>query len=161
MPAGRLVWNLLDPMEPADGYQDYWASYIGEGHRLCLGTNGAYLSHVEGQSRPFDLYAYGCDLFYNWGPFTFQAEYDRFHTIAHGSGWYTQAGYLFHPCFEAAVRYQQLNPIHGGKINWTSLGLNGYIRKHSLKIQTDYTFKQEREEKKVDHLFQIQLQLSL
>ena len=39
MPAGRLVWNLLDPTEPADGYQDYWASYISQGHRLCLGTN--------------------------------------------------------------------------------------------------------------------------
>ena len=41
MPAGRVVWNVLDPMKPPEGYADYYESYLGKGQRLELGANAA------------------------------------------------------------------------------------------------------------------------
>lgn len=150
IPAGRIVWSLLDPMTPPDGYADYQESYIGKGQRLEIAANAAHLGDVIDGAAVFDLTAWGVDLFYNNGPYTFQTEYDQIlENIAgaadiHADGWYVQAGYLFDPCdpcVEFALRYQELDPLTGDTLRWTSVGFNFYIREHNLKIQTDYTFR--------------------
>lgn len=162
MPAGRFVVNFLDPAVPPDGYADYEESYIGKGQRLAIGVNAAYLGGArdEEEDNKFDLYAYGADLFFNRGPFTFQAEYDLYHENDRwGYGWYVQTGYLFCCCIELAARYQELMPISHDRETWASIGLNKYIRQHNLKIQTDYTFKRREADHENIHVFEIQLQL--
>ena len=177
MPAGRIVVHVLDPATPG-GYADYRGSYIGQGQRLSLGANSAYLGEARDGAKTFDLYAWGGDLFFNTGPFTLEAEYDRFtkdmsggSPDINGDGWYVQGGYLLHrvlsvlpllPPIEVAARYQELDPddsVTGDRLWWTSVGFNIYIREHHLKIQTDYTFKREQGINVENDLFQSQLQL--
>ena len=150
MPAGRFVWSPLDPMPTLDGYADYLQSYLGKGERLELGINAAHLPDAIDGIELLDLSAWGVDLFYNTGPYTFQTEYDQIvEDFAGGGnivadGWYAQAGYLFNmcdPCVEFAVRYEELNPIIGEQLNWYRIGFNFYIREHNLKIQTDYNIR--------------------
>jgi phosphate-selective porin len=153
MPEGRLVWSLLDPMPVPDQYADYMESYIGKGERLELGINAAHMGDVIDGAAIFDLSAWGVDLFYNTGHYTFQTEYDQIIENIAGAadiiadGWYAQAGYLFNtcdPCVEFAIRYQELDPIVGDDtLRWTSIGFNFYIREHNLKVQTDYTFRSD------------------
>lgn len=159
MPGGRLVINFLDPAEPPDGYDDYEGSYIGAGERLALGINGAYLGGAKNKGLKFNLYVAGADLFYNTGPFTFQTEYDAFsERNKKGYGWYVQSGYLLCCWLEMAVRYQELMPISRDKVQCSSIGLNIYIRKQNLKIQSDYTYKSKKHRHVNNHIFETQLQ---
>ncbi|MGH7480174.1 MAG: porin [Candidatus Methylomirabilales bacterium] len=169
MPAGRIVLNLLDPPTSPDGFADYWASYLGEGQRLAIGFNGAYLGSARDGPNEFDLLAYGADLFFNTGLFTFEAEYDRYEFDSNraspdreGDGWFVQAGYLFHRWFELVGRHQEADRdilVSNGRSRWTSVGFNTYLGGHNLKIQTDYTFKDERvNDIGGDNMFQVQLQ---
>jgi hypothetical protein len=176
MPGGRIVWSPLDPMPSLDGYADYLGSYLGKGHRLELGASAAHLGDVIDGLAIFDLTAWGVDLFYCNGPYTFQTEYSQILENIAGAadvqadGWYAQFGYLFDPCdpcTEFAVRYQELDPLLGDDLRWTSIGFNFYIREHNLKIQTDYTFRSEADNPVIpggiglfdEDVFQVQLQL--
>jgi hypothetical protein len=176
MPAGRFVWSPLDPLPSLDGYADYLGSYIGKGHRLEIGVNAAHLGEVLDGPAVFDLTAWGVDLFYNYYQFTFQTEYDQIieniagATDIHSDGWYVQFGYLFNPCdpcVEFAVRFQELDPLLGDTLEWTSIGFNFYIREHNLKVQTDYTFRSDVDNPVIpggiglfdEDVFQVQLQL--
>ncbi|MFA9409587.1 MAG: porin [Candidatus Dadabacteria bacterium] len=169
--AGRLVYDFLDPAK-ADGYGDYWGSYIGQGQRLSVGGNAAYLTEAENlliSPTKYTIYAVGGDVFFNTGPITVQAEYDMYKqdtdsdsTDIEGSGWYAQAGYLFLPKVEFAVRYQELDPntnVSGNKLTWTTVGINYYWHSQKLKIAADYTFKKEETNEFDNNVFQIQLQL--
>ena len=169
MTSGRVVYDFLDPA-PSGGYGDYKGSYIGKGQRLSLGANLAYLSKARIGDIEFDLLAWGMDLFFNTGPITIEAEYDNYKEGNKnassgdlvGGGWYAQGGYLILPVVELTTRYQELDANDNDdsdKLQWTSVGLNYYIRGHNLKIQTDYTFKKEEGESKISNdLFQVQLQ---
>jgi hypothetical protein len=176
MPAGRIVFSPLDPMSSLDGYADYLGSYLGKGHRLEIGLNAAYLGDVIDGIATYDLTAWGVDLFYNISHYTFQTEYDQIlEDFAgggdiHSDGWYVQFGYLFNPCdpcTEFAVRYQELDPLLGDTLRWTSIGFNFYIREHNLKVQTDYTFRSDVDNPVIpggitlfdEDAFQIQIQL--
>ena len=167
----RLVYDFFDPAKK-DGYGDYWGSYIGQGRRLSVGGNAAYLTEAENMlisPDPYTIYAVGGDVFFNQGPITFQAEYDTYKqdtdadsTDIDGSGWYAQAGFLFLPKVELAVRYQELDPngnTDGDKIMWTTIGFNYYWHSQKLKIAADYTFKAEETNEFANNVFQIQLQL--
>jgi phosphate-selective porin len=169
--AGRLVYDFLDPAK-LDGYGDYWGSYIGKGQRLSVGGNAAYLTEAEDlriSDKTFSIYAVGGDVFFNTGPFTAQAEYDMYKqdteadsTDIDGAGWYAQAGYLFLPKVEFAVRYQELDPnsnVSGDKLMWTTVGINYYFRSQKLKLAVDYTFKKEETGEFDNNVFKIQLQL--
>jgi hypothetical protein len=161
MPAGRLSLHLLDPN---GGYADYQGSYIGEGQMLSLGANAAHLGDAIDGLNQYDITAWGTDVFFCSGPFCAQAEFDWFTESGdagaadiHGEGWYVQGGWLFCCPWELAARYQELNFEGQDRLKWTSIGLNYYFRKHHLKIQSDYTF---REGGVFDEdLFQVQLQL--
>jgi phosphate-selective porin len=182
MPAGRVVVNLLQPVNPqggvtvpSNGWADYKESYLGEGMRLALAVNAAQLNEVFDGANQYDLSAWGTDIFFNWGPFVFQAEYDEFtkdrlvgNPSSTGDGWYVQAGYIL--CcpipgcrvLELAARYQEVDPnnnVVGDRLEWTSIGANFYIADHNLKIQTDYTFKREPDREFDNDMFQVQLQL--
>ena len=169
MPAGRLVVNFLDSAEPPQGYADYQESYIGKGQRLQLGVNAASLNEAIDTGFPSDIVAWGVDVFYNSGPWVAQGEFDWFQqdffagaANIQGEGWYVQAGYLINSCWELAARYQLLDPdtnTAGDQLRWTSIGLNYYIWEHNLKIQTDYTFKDEQGAELANNAFQVQLQL--
>ena len=182
MMAGRVVAYLLDPMPVSkgitvlsNGYADYKESYLGEGQRLGIGANYAYLGEAFDTAvapTEFDLYAWGVDVFYNSGPWVLQAEYDWFKqdmstggTDLTGDGWYVQGGYLLgcigDAAIELAARHQQLNPEDASeeRLRWTSIGLNVYIHQHNLKVQTDYTWKDERAVENDNDVFQVQLQL--
>jgi len=169
----RAEGYLLDPA-PAGGYADYRESYVGKGKRLDIAANVANLSNVQIGEEKFDIVAWGGDVFGCYKQFNFQAEYDKYKENFEnnngtpdidGHGWYAQAGYLFLPCMEAAVRYQELEPNKSQSrdmLKWTSVGLNLYLREHNLKFQTDYTFKKEEGGKEFeidDDIFQVQLQL--
>jgi hypothetical protein len=166
----RAEGYLLDPA-PAGGYADYRESYVGKGKRLDIAANVANLSNAQIGDDKFDIVAFGGDIFFNYMPFTLQGEYNKYKENFEndqetpdidGYGWYAQAGYLFLPCMEAAVRYQELEPNKSASsdmLKWTSVGLNIYLRGHNLKFQTDYTFKNEQGSKIDDDIFQAQLQL--
>jgi hypothetical protein len=100
--------------------------------------------------------------------------------VTHGG--YVQAGLLLGPVFgveegsrssilnsiELAARYQDVDdetpsaaggPARG-RAQWTSVGMNYYIRGHNLKVQTDYEFRDSNFVGLRDrHVFQLQLQL--
>ncbi len=169
MTSGRLVYDFLDPAL-AGGYGDYRGSYVGKGRRLSIGANAAYLPKAEINSSKIDIYAVGADIFFNTGPVSAEAEYDLYsqkikngiNSDVQGTGWYIQSGYLFFSFVELAARYQELDPdnnISNDKLRWTTIGMNFYLRSHNLKIQTDYTFKNEQGTKINNDVFQIQLQL--
>jgi phosphate-selective porin len=168
MPAGRIAVNLLDPATPPGGYGDYKGSYLGKGQRLAVGANAVNLNEItrDGGATYFDATAWGVDVFYNYLRFVFQAEYDWFildgpPDNVRGDGWYAQAGYMLTNCWEAAVRHQQLDPddlVGDDQLRWTSIGLNYYLWDHNVKIQTDYTFKDETD-RVANNVFQVQLQL--
>jgi Phosphate-selective porin O and P len=178
MPAGRLVINLLDPA-PAGGYADYRATYIGQGERLSLGVNVASLGDAFEGADTFDILALGFDIFGNLGPWTYQGEYDTVQksmTAGSGvdydtSGWYLQTGYLL-PLeialsagslkLEPTLRYQQLDPnseLSGDGSRWTSVGLNAYLKGHNLKLQMDFTVKDEEGPEIANNTFMVQMQL--
>ena len=161
MPAGRLSLHLLDPN---GSYADYQGSYIGEGQMLSVGANAAHLGDAIDGANEFDITAWGTDVFFCSGPYTAQAEFDWFTEAGGGAtgditgdGWYAQAGWLFCCPWELAARYQELNFDGQDRLQWTSIGLNYYFRKHNLKVQTDYTFRQGGVLD--EDLFQVQLQL--
>ena len=65
-------------------------------------------------------------------------------------------------CWELAARYQILDPndeVFGDQQRWTTIGLNRYYWKHNLKIQMEYTFRDEQEDEVDNDLVQVQLQL--
>ena len=67
-------------------------------------------------------------------------------------------------CWELAARYQDLKdpitPLNGSAgAKWTSIGVNYYIHEHNLKVQTDYTWKNESGTEIDNNAFQMQLQL--
>ena len=180
MPAGRIAVDLLDPA-PLGGYGDYKASYIGQGRRLAIGLNGEWLPDAKQNAgailQEFDVYAWGTDLFFNWGPYTLQGEYDWFRLTGNvdrsNRGWYVQGGYLIEPLkkalaetapwfpdLELAARYQQLDArsFTAEEENRTSLGVNTYIHEHNLKVQTDFSFRQLQNSAD-SKLYQLQLQL--
>jgi phosphate-selective porin len=169
MISGRVVYDFLDPA-PVGGYGDYKSSYIGQGQRLSIAANGAYLSKARIGDSEFDLFAWGVDLFFNNGPVTLEAEYDSYKEDVKnggtpdivGNGWYAQAGYLLFSVVELAARYQELDANDNDdsdKLQWTSVGLNYYIRGHNLKIQAEYILKKEQGENSINNdLFQVQLQ---
>ena len=177
MPAGRVAWYVLDPAiggstsDLSDGYADYRESYLGHGRRLVLAANFAALPNVDQAASEFDLHAWGVDILFNQGPYVVQAEYDWFMENGSdgtpdlvGDGWYVQAGYILNCCWELAARYQTLtdpiNPVNSSeRVAWTSIGVNYYIHEHNLKIQTDYTWKNESETEIDNDTFQVQLQL--
>ena len=165
---GRVGYDFFDPASPG-GYGDYRSSYNGQGKRLTISGNAAYLSEAQIGTRQFTLYAYGVDLFFNSGGLVIEAEYDAY--IEHvtnnggrdidGSGYYVQAGYLIFPKIELAARYQELdndNNIETDKLMWTSVGLNYYMKGHNLKIQGEYIFKNEEGVEIDNDLFQVQMQ---
>jgi hypothetical protein len=180
MPVARLAVDLLDPA-PIGGYADYKASYIGQGRRLAIGLNGAQLGDAENRVnnalQEFDLYAWGTDLFFNWGPWTLQGEYDWFRLTGDVDrsnwGWYVQGGYLleplnkvlvetfpFLPDLEVAARYQQVDArsFTPEEENRTSIGMNAYFHDHNLKLQTELSFR-NLQHSADSKLYQIQLQL--
>ena len=172
MPAGRIVFHFLDPATPG-GYADYYSSYLGQGRRLSLGTNSAYLRNARDSTGEFALSGWGADLFFSTSPFTLEAEYDRFRKEMRGggpnirgNGWYVQTGYLlpgylFRRRAEITARHQELDPdvrILGNGSRWTSLGLNIYMQDHRLKMQMDYTFRRGPGSAVRTDVLQIQMQ---
>jgi hypothetical protein len=132
-------------------------------------VNSAYLSKARAGDE-FDISAWGADLFFNARAFTVEGEYDSFveaKSVApdiDGNGWYVQGGYLIHPLIELAARYQELDTDDNSgafvnTVRWTSVGFNTYLRGHSLKIQTDYTFKRELFNGNGNDALQVQLQM--
>lgn len=176
MPVGRIAVDLLDPSPPG-GYADYRASYIGQGKRLSIAADGAWLQNGKQGTQRFDLYAWGTDLFFNYGPFTFQGEYDWFRLTGNvdrsNRGWFVQSGYLIEPLkealkesapwfpdVEAVVRYQDLDAesYSPTRERRASFGVNTYIWQHNLKVQTEYSFR-FLTQKPDTNLFQTQIQL--
>jgi hypothetical protein len=96
------------PPGSAGGYADY-RPRIGQGRRLAIGLNGSRLGGAENLVgtvlQEFDIYAWGTDLFFNWGPYTLQGEYDWFRLTGDvdrsNKGWYVQGGYLIEPLKKA------------------------------------------------------------
>lgn len=179
MTVARVAADLLDPANPNGSYDDYQSSYIGQGQHLTLGANVANVVKTELGDDVFNLFAWGVDLFFNYGPFSIEAEYDKYREHftetsngplpdINGDGYFVQTAYLVLPKLELAVRYQELDQDHdlahdimGGKMRWTSLGANYYIRDHTFKVQAEYTFKQEEKGNEINNdILQVQLQLS-
>ncbi|MCB9295629.1 MAG: porin [Lewinellaceae bacterium] len=179
MTVARVAADLLDPADPKGSYDDYRSSYIGEGKHLTIGANVANIVKTELGDDVFNLFAWGVDAFFNYGPFSLEAEYDEYRehftkTVGepiadiNGDGFYVQGAYLVLPKLELALRYQELDQdndlahdIMGGREMWTSIGANYYIRGHTFKVQAEYTFKREEKQKEIDNdVLQVQMQLS-
>jgi phosphate-selective porin len=169
MVSGRVVAHLWDPA-PAGGYADYKSSYVGQGRRLAIGANAAHLGTAKEGATPLSVTAMGVDVFFNTGPFTAEGEYDRIKENRDpggapdrtAQGWYAQGGYLVTQRIELAGRYQQLDPntdVSGDRVQWTTLGVNVYLRDHNVKIQGEYTLKGEQGASVNNDLLQVQLQL--
>ena len=166
MPAGRFVYHFLDPAQR--GYADYQSSYLGKGKRLSVGANSAYLRKARDTVSEFNLLGWGTDVFFSDGPFSAEAEYDQLRKKLIGNpdiemdGWYAQAGYRVKKRVEFAVRHQQLDPnvsVSRNQLQWTTVGSNIYFRKHSVKLQLDYTFRRGPGQTVKTNVLQAQMQV--
>ncbi|MCB0588172.1 MAG: hypothetical protein KDD06_22965 [Phaeodactylibacter sp.] len=178
MTVARVAADLLDPANPTGSYDDYRSSYIGEGKHLTIGANVANVVKTELGDDVFNLFCWGIDAFFNYGPFSIEGEYDAYREHftqtgngplpdIMGDGFYLQTAYLVLPKLELALRYQELDQDHdlaheitGGKMMWTSVGANYYIRGHTFKVQAEYTFKREADNEIDNDILQVQLQLA-
>jgi len=172
MQMARAGIHLLDPATPG-GYGDFRGSYVGKGRRLSIAANVASLMKAYQGTDRFDITAVGVDLFFNQGPLCLESEYDDWRedvkvpvpggkVDTHGTGWYVQGGYMVQPQVELAARYQERDADTGtfsNRLEWTTLGMNYYLRDHNLKIQGEYTIKREETGAIDNDLFQVQLQL--
>jgi len=168
----RVGVHLWDPATPG-GYGDYKASMIGQGRHLAIAVNGASMVNAYQGPDQFDLTAWGADLFFNQGPVVFQSEYDEWREDVQGTapggkvdtkgtGWFVQGGYLVHPRIELCARYQERDAdagVYFNRLDWTTVGMNYYLRDHNLKLQTEYSVKNEETAAVDNDLFQMQLQL--
>ncbi|MCB0560682.1 MAG: porin [Lewinellaceae bacterium] len=179
MTVARIAGDFLDPANPQGSYDDYQSSYIGEGKHLTIGANVANSVKTELGDDVFNLFCWGVDAFFNYGPFSVEGEYNKYREHftktgngplpdIKGDGFYVQGAYLVLPKLELALRYQEIDQdndlahdIMGGKMFWTSVGANYYIRGHTFKVQAEYTFKNEEAGNEIDNdVLQVQLQLS-
>ena len=178
MTVARVAADLLDPANPTGSYDDYRSSYIGEGKHLTIGANVANVVKTELGDDVFNLFCWGIDAFFNYGPLSIEGEYDAYREHftqtgngplpdIMGDGFYLQTAYLVLPKLELALRYQELDQDHdlaheimGGKVMWTSVGANYYIRGHTFKVQAEYTFKREADNEIDNDILQVQLQLA-
>ena len=168
----RFGIHLFDPVTPG-GYGDYKASMIGKGRNLAIAVNGAMMMNAYQGPDNFDLSAWGADLFFNQGPVVFQTEYDEWREDVQGTapggkvdntgtGWFVQGGVLVNPRIELCARYQERDAdvgVFATRLDWTTVGMNYYLRDHNLKLQTEYSLKNEETGAVDNDLFQMQLQL--
>lgn len=93
------------------------------------------------------------------------------HFVHTGSGAMTQLGYLWKSDYELAFRYATVLPDavvyeHARQIdNWT-MCLSKYVRRHSIKVQTDLTYETVRNQKtktfdSSGFYYRLQLQLAI
>jgi phosphate-selective porin OprO/OprP len=84
-------------------------------------------------------------------------------------GWYVQGGYFaLPPHLEVTARYEQYDPDDSvdntSDIQWTTVGVNYFFKKHDWKLHANYIMKDEEEdpatgEDKDDDTFLLQLQV--
>ena len=84
-----------------------------------------------------------------------------------GNGWNIQSGYLFKNNFEIAARYTVINPsseiLNAGESNYIyeyTLGVSRYIVGHNLKIQSDLSYIEDKENQDPDVRFRFQVEMA-
>jgi len=140
------VYHIFDPESRA-------GSHIGDGKTYL--TVGAYYA-IQGDrtvgTDTLDISAYGADVFSQFDTFTFSGGYfviDKDFGSAtdyKNDGYYVEGAYLLPQKvgvgeLELAARYQAYTPAteaNAADQKQTSLGVNYYIKKHSVKVQTTY-----------------------
>jgi hypothetical protein len=156
--AAGLVYHILDP-ESRQG------SHIGDGKTYL--TVGAYFANQSDRTivlDTLDISTYGADLFGQFNTFTFTGGYfilDKDFDIAEvqeNDGYYIEGAYLLPREvgvgeLEFAARYQAYTPdsdANAADEKQTSLGVNYYIKKHNVKVQTTYNINEEDKDHNYD-----------
>ncbi len=156
--ATGLVYHIFDPESMA-------GSHIGDGKQYL--TVGAYYA-LQGDrtvdTDTLDISVYGADVFGQFSTFTCSGGYfviDRNLSSAtdyKNDGYYIEAAYLIPQQvgigeLEFAARYQAYTPdeeANEADEKQTSLGVNYYIKKHNIKVQTTYNINEEDDEHNFD-----------
>ncbi len=123
-------------------------AHLGKGKHLTVGANYATQKGIEYKTTAYeeDRTLAGLDLSGHWGGFTGQLEYnswkedstDPSKSEKEPAGWYLQAGYLIPGInLEPVARYEVYDQDSNSDNNQektTTLGVNWYLKGHSMKI---------------------------
>jgi phosphate-selective porin OprO/OprP len=100
---------------------------------------------------------------YNFSNQSVEQYHDYVNDFYTGTAFNAQSGYLFKKNYELAARYTQVRPQEGSSftdITEYTFALSKYIVGHSIKVQTDFSFRYEQD-KPVTHIYRLQFELSL
>lgn len=124
-------------------------------------------------NEPFDRTVWGANAAIKAGPAALKGEYiqgklkGRLNNdpVKNAEGWYLQGGVkVLKGALEPLVRYQTYDPddsvVNNKDIEWTTLGLNWFIKGQNLRLLANYTFKTEKASCYDNDEFVTQLQLS-
>jgi hypothetical protein len=149
--AAGLVYHIFDPEKMA-------GSHIGDGKTyLTVGAYYATQSELTADTDTYDISAYGADVFAQFDTITFSSGYFVYkkdfeiQESQKNDGYYIEGAYLLPQKvgigeLELAARYQAYTPDSTANTydeRQTSLGINYYIKKHSIKVQTTYNINEE------------------
>jgi hypothetical protein len=167
--AAGLVYHIFDP-ESRQG------SHIGDGKTyLTAGVYYATQGDRTVNTDTLDVSAYGADLFGQFATFTFSGGYfvldkDFVRRMdLKNDGYYIEGAYLL-PMnvgvgeLELAARYQAYTPdnkANAADEEQTSAGVNYYIKKHDVKVQTTYNINHKDSEHNYDPGDNMVVQLQL
>ncbi|WP_421872779.1 porin [Marinoscillum sp.] len=115
------------------------------------GNLGGYLTDTNGEYIYSDLSTLFVDAVFKYRGFSWNAEYvDRRSSnnsdgFGNGRGFVTAAGYVTKPNIEIALRYTDVQSGAGASsisdVSEYTLGVSKYIKGHSLKVQSDMTYR--------------------
>jgi hypothetical protein len=149
--AAGVTYHIFEPESMA-------GSHIGDGKQyLTVGTYVASQAHRTTGTTSWDVMTYGADVFSQFSTFTFSGGYfvvgkDFNNNMDYSNkGFYVESAYLLPQKvgvgeMEFAARYQEYLPAteaNAADEKQTSLGVNYYIKKHDVKVQTTYNINKK------------------
>ncbi len=99
---------------------------------------------------------------YNFSDQTESQYIDYVSNFYTGTAFNAQTGYVFKRNYEVAARYSEVRPQEKSiytDITEYTFALSKYIVGHSIKVQTDFSIRQE-ENKPVTHIYRLQFEMS-
>ncbi len=147
--AANYYQNKLDEKEMVYGDKNHLGFLKPKKGWFAIGNAlGPDAEKITGETVEFDMY--GFDLAFKWKGFWVQGEYMEGKAEGQDSnnelkseGFYVQGSYFVIPKKLAlGYRYSQFDPnkdVSSDKWVENTAGISWYVKKHSLKVQADYT----------------------
>ncbi len=131
--------------------------------------NGQLGGNTIGDSLQKDIHTVIADMTFKWKGLNIYGDYiyrtvknDTANSYRKGHSFFVASGYTFKKHYDIAFRYNHTFAGKTGNLDKTSdytLSFAKYFYEHNLKIQTDYTFTDNKTTKRKNGLWRLQVQI--